>query len=442
MARSREVERLMSRTLLGKTLKLACARSERVGVPLSVMLFSIDRFRLINHRFGYAFGNRVLRRVCRTAASALGRAAVVGRWGNDEFLCILSDCGPRQARAQARALNEAISGLLIATENDVVNVTVSIGLAWAPDDGTTPQEILNAADEALYEAKRRGRERIVAAENLERRIFRMGAVLEVALREDRVVPAYQPIVDLRTDTLVAEEALARIVTTDGHVLSAEEFMEAAGQFRLTYKIDWMILLAALTRRQTRDEDLVHFVNISGDLLRHPRLLMELLASAKMSFPRKGATEVKPLVIEVTERELLENMDLTRERLAPFVEFGVQLALDDFGSGYSSFQYLADLPVSYLKIDGRLISRIQEPRVLSIVRGIHAVAADLGITTLAEYVETAEQVELLRSVGIHWAQGHYFGVALLDQSVADHRRAMSINWANGYYGRKDLALPQP
>ncbi|MDA8192160.1 MAG: EAL domain-containing protein, partial [Gammaproteobacteria bacterium] len=147
-------------------------------------------------------------------------------------------------------------------------------------------------------------------------------------------------------------------------------------------------------------------------------------------------------IEVTERELLENMDLTRERLAPFVEFGVQLALDDFGSGYSSFQYLADLPVSYLKIDGRLISRIQEPRVLSIVRGIHAVAADLGITTLAEYVETAEQVELLRSVGIHWAQGHYFGVALLDQSVADHRRAMSINWANGYYGRKDLALPQP
>ena len=441
MARGSEVE-CMGRTLLNKALKLACARSERTHAPFAVILFSIDRFRLINHRFGCAFGNRVLRRVCRAAAAALGRAAVVGRWGNDEFLCILSDCGARQVKAQAKALNEAISGLVIAAENHVVNVTVSIGLAWAPKDGTTPQEILNAADEALYEAKRRGRDRIVATENLERRIFGVGAVLEMALREDRVVPAYQPIVDLHTGARVAEEALARIVTADGQVLAAEEFMEAAGQFRLTYKIDWMILLAALTRRQTHDEDLVHFVNISGDLLRHPRLLMDLLASTKVSFPRKGATEVKPLVIEVTERELLENMDLTRERLAPFVDFGVQLALDDFGSGYSSFQYLADLPVSYLKIDGRLISRIQEPRVLSIIRGIHAIATDLGITTLAEYVETAKQVELLREVGIHWAQGHHFGSALLDQSVADHRRAMSVNWAKGYYGYKDVILPQP
>ena len=431
----------MSRTRLGKVLKNACMRAERTGAPLAVMLFSIDRFRLINHRFGYAFGNRVLRRVCRTASKALGHAAVVGRWGNDEFLCILSDCNMRQARACAKTLNEAIAGLLIAADNHVVNVTVSIGLAGAPQDGTAPQDILNAADEALYEAKRGGRERIVATDALEQRIFRMGAILEVALREDRIVPAYQPIVDLRTEAPVAEEALARIVTADGLVLTADEFMEAAGQFRLTYKIDWMILLAALRRRQKCDDNLVHFVNISGDLLRHPRMLMDLLISTKTSFLSAEATDVKPLVIEVTERELLENMDLTRERLAPFVDFGVQLALDDFGSGYSSFQYLADLPVSYLKIDGRLISRIQEPRVLSIVRGIHAVAADLGITTLAEYVETPRQVDLLRGVGIDWAQGHHFGLALLDQSVADHRRAMSINWADGYYGRKDLGLPQ-
>lgn len=434
--------RFMSRTLLTKALKLACVRSERGGAPLAVILFSIDRFRLINHRFGYAFANRVLRRVCGTAGASLGRNAVVGRWGNDEFLGILHDCNPRQARSAAKALNEAISGLVIAADQNVLNVTVSIGIACVPQDGAAPQEIMNVLDEALYEAKRRGRERIVAAEHLERRIFRMGAVLETALRENRVVPAYQPIVDLRTSRVVAEEALARIVTADGKVLAADEFIEAAGQFRLTYKIDWTVLLSALTRRQTHDDDIVHFVNVSGDLLRYPRLLMELLASAKTSFPRKGAADVKPLVIEVTERELLENMDMTRERLAPFVDFGVQLALDDFGSGYSSFQYLADLPISFLKIDGRLISRIAEPRVLSIVRGIRAVAADLGITTLAEYVETPQQVELLRDVGIDWAQGHFFGPAALDQSVADHRRALSINWADGYYYQKDVPLRTP
>ncbi|MHB1671367.1 MAG: EAL domain-containing protein, partial [Acidiferrobacter sp.] len=353
----------MSRTILTKALKLACARSERNQVPFSVILFSIDRFRLVNHRFGYAFANRVLRRVCDTARTSLGRSAVVGRWGNDEFLGIMHDCSPRQARSAAKALNEAISGLVIAADNNVLNVTVSIGIACVPQDGATPQEIMNVLDEALYEAKRRGRERIVAAEHLTRRIFRMGAVLETALRENRVVPAYQPIVELRTGRVVAEEALARIVTADGKVLAADEFIEAAEQFRLTYKIDWTVLLSALARRQTDDEDIVHFVNVSGDLLRYPRLLMDLLASAKTSFARKGVADVKPLVIEVTERELLENMDVTRERLAPFVDFGVQLALDDFGSGYSSFQYLADLPISFLKIDGRLISRIAEPSVL-------------------------------------------------------------------------------
>ncbi len=432
----------MSRTLLSKTLKFACARSQRTGAPFAVILFSIDRFRLVNHRFGYAFGNRVLRRVCGAASASLGRAAVVGRWGSDEFLGVVSDCGPREAKSKAKALSEAVSGLLIAADDRVVNVTVSIGIACAPDDGTTPQEIMNAADEALYEAKRRGHERIVATKDLDRRVFEMGIILETALREDRIVPAYQPIVDLHTGAVVAEEALARIVTADGKVLSAEEFIEAAAQFHLTYKIDWTVLLAALSRRQTYDEDIVHFVNVSGDLLRHPRLLMDLLASAKTSFPRKGAADVKPLVIEVTERELLENMDITRERLAPFLDFGVQLALDDFGSGYSSFQYLADLPVSFLKIDGRLISRIQEPRVLSIVRGIQAVATDLGITTLAEYVETTEQIDLLRRVGVDWAQGHHFGTAALDQSVADHRRAMSINWAGGYYCQRDPVPPLP
>ncbi len=432
----------MSRTLLTKALKLACARSERNGAPFAVILFSVDRFRLVNHRFGYTLANRVLRRVCDAARTSLGRSAVVGRWGNDEFLAILNDCSARQARSAAKALNDAISGLVIAADKNVLNVTISIGIACVPQDGTAPQEIMNVLDEALHEAKRRGRERIVAAEQLERRIFPMGVVLETALRENRVVPAYQPIVDLHTGRVVAEEALARIVTADGKVLAAEEFIEAAGQFRLTYKIDWTVLLSALARRQTHDEDLVHFVNVSGDLLRYPRLLMELLASAKASFPREKAAEVKPLVIEVTERELLENMDMTRERLAPFVDFGVQLALDDFGSGYSSFQYLVDLPISFLKIDGRLISRIAEPRVLSIVRGIRAVAADLGITTLAEYVETPQQVELLRGVGIDWAQGHFFGLAALDQSVADRRRALSLNWADGYYYQKDGPVRMP
>ncbi|MHB8253994.1 MAG: EAL domain-containing protein [Acidiferrobacter sp.] len=431
----------MSRTRLSKALDLAHSRSDRTGKPFAVILFSIDRFRLINHRFGYALANRVLKRVCDTARTTLGRGHPVGRWGSDEFLCLLPECGPREATIRARAIADAISGLVIPVQENLVTVTASFGVACAPDDGSAVQDIMNAADEALYEAKRNGRNRIVTAASLTHRVFQMGAVLEAALREDRVVPAYQPIVDLATNRIVAEEALARIVTVDGLVLAADEFIEAASQFRLTYKIDWTVLLSALSRHQDQADGITHFVNVSGDLLRHPRLLTELLASAKLRF-LPGSTDTKPFVIEVTERELLENMDLTRERLAPFLEFGLQLALDDFGSGYSSFQYLADLPVSFLKIDGRLITRIHEPRVLSIIRGIQAVANDLNITTLAEYVETAQQVELLRHVGVQWAQGHFFGAAAIDQSMAEQRRAMSVNWAQGYYYQKQPLPPSP
>lgn len=431
----------MSRTLLGKALKLAFLRSEKSGKPFAVILFSIDRFRLLNHRFGYTLANRTLKRVCDVARATVGRAGIVGRWGNDEFLCILSDCTDRNAKALARALDAAIRGLAIPAEQNVITVTASFGIACSTGSQSV-QDVMNTADETLYEAKRKGRNRILGAESLGRRIFQMGGLLEAALREDRVVPAYQPIVDLASGAIVAEEALARIVTVEGQILGADQFIEAAGQFHLTYKIDWTVLLSALNRREAHNTDIVHFVNISGDLLGHPQLLRELLTSTKNRFPDSSNAHVKPLVIEVTERELLDDMDTARERLAPFIDFGVQLALDDFGSGYSSFQYLADLPISFLKLDGRLISRIAEPKVLSIVRGIQAVAADLGIITLAEYVEREQQVDLLRRVGVNWAQGHYFGPAIIDQSVADRRRAMSVNWAQGYYYQKEPSPQTP
>ncbi|HUW98461.1 MAG TPA: bifunctional diguanylate cyclase/phosphodiesterase [Acidiferrobacter sp.] len=431
----------MSRTRLIKALELAQSRSDKTGKSFAVILFCIDHFRLINHGLGDSRANLVLKRVSEATRAALGPGQLVGRWGSDEFFCLLPECGPREVAVYARAIADTIRGLAIPIDQHLINVTASIGTACGPDDGHTAQEIMNAADEALYEAKRSARDRTIAAGDLEQHVFKMGALLEAALREDRVVPAYQPIYDLATSQIVAEEALARIITIDGRVLGADAFIDAASQFGLTYKIDWTVLLSALTRHQDQCDNITHFVNICGDLLHHPRLLMELLASAKLRF-LPGRSGTKPFVIEITERELLDNIDLTRERLAPFLDLGLQLALDDFGSGYSSFQYLADLPVSFLKIDGHLITRIDEPKVQSIIRGIQSVANDLNITTLAEYVETEEQVDILRRTGVHWAQGHYFGSARLDQSTADHRRVMSVNWTQGYYYQKHLLAPIP
>jgi EAL domain-containing protein (putative c-di-GMP-specific phosphodiesterase class I) len=367
----------------------------------------------------------------------------IGRWAGDEFLCILPETDDPTPARVAEDLRVAIANAAFPVGTCLVNVTASFGTATYPQDGSDVRGLLVAVDEALSHAKRGGRNRVVHAGDLREHALRIGDLLDTALREERVMPAYQPIVDLSSGEVVAEEALARIVTTDGQVIAAEEFMQVASQLQLTHKIDRTVVHSAFDRyiaQLAHHRPIMHFVNISGDLLRHPELFKELLDSAKTLYARKNTDAAKqfPLVIEITERELLDSPELTHDMLAPFLDLGVRLALDDFGSGYSSFHYLADLPVSFLKIDGRFTQRIGEPKVCAIVKSIQHSADELGLVTLAEHVESEEQAEILRDLGVHWAQGHHYGRAALNEKEADARRQMSVNWTHGYYYQKPPA----
>jgi EAL domain-containing protein (putative c-di-GMP-specific phosphodiesterase class I) len=292
-----------------------------------------------------------------------------------------------------------------------VHVTASFGTAIYPEDGTTVDRLLAASGAALHQAKSTGRNRVVAASGLSPHWFGAGLMLSEALRSGRVIPAYQPIVDLRSGEVVGEEALARIRTTSGKLVPASAFIEAARELQLTHQIDRAIILSALDRcaSQTGRQRL-KFVNISGNLLRHPDVVREMLAKARAVCAGQPASvsSAMPIVIEVTERELLADLAHARDLLRPFEDFGFRLALDDFGSGYSSYRYLADLPVSFLKIEGTLIRRIREKRVRTIVQGIQHTAVELGIATLAEYVEDAEIADIVRELGIDLGQGYYFG----------------------------------
>ncbi|MHB1586675.1 MAG: EAL domain-containing protein [Acidiferrobacteraceae bacterium] len=416
-----------------RTLEAAFEESRKHGRGLAIILFSIDRFRLVNSRFGYRDADAVLQRVEEVARAAIGRRGKLGPWNGDEFLCVLRNTDLAGARAVAEILRRHIEAVVVPTGQTVINVTASFGIACYPHDGNQLHLLVVSADEALHEAKRLGRNRVHASADLEQHPFAIGSLLETALREERVIAAYQPIVDLRSGEIVGEEALARIVTADGQIISAEKFVEVATEFQLTHRIDRMIVLSAFERSAAQTGGaLTRFINVSGDLLRHPVLLTELMRTIKAHCQPDGALGEQSIAIEVTERELLANVAAAREILAPFVEMGLKLALDDFGSGYSSFQYLADLPVSFLKIDGGLIKRLAEHKVRAIVRGIQNVAGDLGLTTLAEYVETEQQAEFLRRVGVNWGQGHYYGKALLNEQEAAMRRSLSVSWTGGYY----------
>lgn len=388
-------------------------RSTRHKRPFGLILFDIDRFKVVNYGYGEQFGDALLRDLPGVAGRVLQPTDTLGRWGGQEFLCLLPDSGKARTGEVAEAMRKAIEASNLASSELGLCVTASFATANYPEDGDTIDRLLAGLGAALHQAKAAGRNRVVAASGVKAQLYGIGRTLSQALREGRMVPAYQPIVDLRNGRVVAEEALARIVTPGQHAVPASAFIDAARELQLTYEIDRAIVLqtfarcvAGLQEHQPR----THFVNISANLLRHPDVVAELLEEARRTCTACADLigPVKPLVIEVTERELIYDIETARRLLKPFLDFGLRLALDDFGSGYSSFAYLADLPFSFLKIEGALIRRVREPRVRAIVQGIQRTAAELGITTLAEFIEDTETAAIVRDLGIDWGQGYYFG----------------------------------
>jgi diguanylate cyclase (GGDEF)-like protein len=405
---------LMNRRGTQECMEHELARSVRKGRPLSILLFDIDRFKLVNDRLGHKEGDAVLKAVADAAHSMLRGEDYFGRWGGEEFICVLPDATREDAIALAERMRKNIAHTEVEASSGVLTVTASFGVSTFPHDGDSIDKLIAAADAALYHAKRAGRDRCVSAEVVQQDVYSIGNMLDSALAENRIVPAYQPIIDLATGKVVAEETLARMITPDGEVIEAARFVAAASQLQLLHRIDQAIVMQAFSHcvvgLQSGMNRLDHFINISADLLRHSELVDQLLEAARTHCSGCGGLigDVKPMVIEITERELLADIDTARDMLMPFIDFGLRLALDDFGSGYSSYQYLADLPIDFLKIDGSLVKRINEPKVRAIVQGIQDTADALNITTLAEFVENAHTEAILKEIGVHWAQGYYYG----------------------------------
>ncbi len=407
---------LLDRTAFRSLLETQRELSARSHQPFGLILFDIDRFKVVNYGYGEQHGDALLTWLAELARKELRPADQLSRWGGQEFLCLLPNTGKTATEGVAEHLREMIEAAAVRFGEVDLHVTASFGTACYPEDGDSTDRLLAASGAALHQAKATGRNRVIAASGLKPQLFGIGRMLSQALRDGRVQPAYQPIVDLKTGAIVAEEALARIISPNGKVIPASAFIEAARELQLTYEIDQSIILQTFSHcvSTLRQQPLAHFVNISSNLLRHPDVVANLLGEARKNCAACGELigPVKPLVIEVTERELFEDMDATRNMLKPFLDFGMRLALDDFGSGYSSYRYLADLPFSFLKIEGTLIQRVTEPRVRTIVRGIQQTATDLGLVTLAEFIENEEIANICRDIGIDWGQGYHFGKPVL------------------------------
>jgi diguanylate cyclase (GGDEF)-like protein/PAS domain S-box-containing protein len=413
--------RLPNRDALQQTLKQIHARYERQNGTYSILLLDLDRFKLVNDTHGHAAGDNLLKKLATEMTASLRPYDNLGRWGGEEFLCVLPNTDLQGALDSAERFRELISQHCVPIDNQQVRTTASIGVANFPHDGDDVSEILRIADAMLYEAKRGGRDRVASSRNQEGNILSIARQLEEAIAADNIVPMFQPILDLYTGELVGQEALARIRTEQGTYLEAGKFIEAALHLQMTHKIDYTITKQTILHCSNRvlrgQPPLPHFVNISADLLRHPELVEDIFDTAMCQCQACGDLigQQKPLVIEITEQQLLSDVNEAKRILQPFLDFGLRLAVDDFGSGYSSLHYLADLPITFLKIEGSLVKRVTyDKKVRAIIKGIQNIADDLDLTTIAEYVEDQDTLDALRELGVNWGQGYFFGKPALAQ----------------------------
>jgi len=274
--------------------------------------------------------------------------------------------------------------------------------------------MLEEIDHALYRAKSSGRDQISLV--AQTAVPWNGSMVRQALAEGRLRQASQFIVDLQSGQAIADEALARIETPSGQIIEAKDFVEVAEGLGLMTEIDRQLIRGVMQRCVVRmgdggASDFAHFVNVSPQFLARRDLVEEMLENALNYCQTCGVTlgPVKPIVLELTERQRIVSLDKLRADLQPFIDFGFRLALDDFGSGYSSYLYLANLPVSFLKIEGWLVSHMRQDRkVAGIVESLASFARKEGMRTVAEHVEDAETARMLADMGVDYGQGWHFG----------------------------------
>lgn len=399
---------LLNRRGFYQALESALARVERNGKRMAVLYLDLDGFKRINDSLGHDAGDQVLRRVGEQLKTCMRPYDILARMGGDEFTALIDSLDhPEDAARVAEKLIELVS---VRYRVDGIDVTLgaSVGIACFPECGQTVDGLLRAADIAMYEAKRAGRQqyRFFSPEMNGRARSRL--MLEESLRnaieQDDFVLVYQPQVYLATGRLRGFEALLRWEHRVAGTVAPNVFIPLLEETRLINRLgDWIFqqgVSQGVKWRERFGEDLVISLNVSPVQFGMPHLVEDLRRALEQRGLRPSQIEV-----EVTESALMQDLDITREQLRQLRELGVRVAIDDFGTGYSSLAYLRHFELDTLKIDRLFIANMLEsPRDAAVVATIIDLGRHLGLEVIAEGVETAAQRDWLIEHGCSVMQG--------------------------------------
>ena len=378
----------------------------RGGSRFAVMVLDLDRFTEVNARFGHAVGDRVLKAVALRMQQAV-RTEQLARIGGDAFAALFPGLDAAQAHAAAQQVLRLVTESPIEVDGQAVTVKARVGVAVYPDHGRTAADLLNALDTALLRAQQQRLALAVfdpASHSLRLASYGRGEELRRALAERRIVPALQPVVELGSGRVFGYEVLARI-RRDGGLLEAGSFIPEAEAYGLMEELEAQMLehvVALWTRGRFEGKRI--FVNVALNLLSEESY-RELILRALRQHPDLA----RQLVLELTERHSLPQDEAVLGFMEALKAMGAQVALDDFGSGYSSIGYFRRIPVDYVKIDGSLVKGVVRSELDErVVAAVRRVAVELGAEAVAEWVEDAPTVEALQQLGVRLGQGYYLG----------------------------------
>jgi len=437
LAEHDDLTNLYNRSYFMAELERVVERARRQQQHCTLLYIDLDNFKYVNDTLGHLAGDRLLVEVSQLLGRRARRGDLVARLGGDEFTMLLYGTRADEARTIAESFRKALDEYHFRHDGEVVNIGCSIGAATISEDTRSSQEALSHADFACHLAKLGGRNRIHVFEkedelNVAAMSIDMGWSRRIkdAIRDNRFVLASQPIIHLQSGKAVIHEILVRLRDERDNIVMPDGFLPSADRFGLSAEIDrWVIVntIRHLAVRRQFMPELRYTINLSGQTLSQPDV-------AELIITELGCQKLDPaaLIFEVTETTAIADMLSAEAFLARLKSIGCKTALDDFGSGMSSFAYLRDLPVDIVKIDGRFVRNLgANPVDQAMVRAMNDIAHALGKETIAEFVESEDSLKLLHEIGVDYAQGFHMarpnliGIAAQDAEPATSGKVVKL-----------------
>ncbi len=384
-------------------------RAQRHGYPFALLLVDVDNFKLINDGYGHGFGDSFLQEFTRAMRGALRVGDIFARYGGDEFAIILPETDLEQARAVAQRMLDAADAMDVeAPDGSRIRGAASIGIGVFPDHADEIRDLFLFADNMMYKAKEEGKNRIgvPTAEDVVtvfQGITQKSVLILKALEEQRVVPFFQPIVDVRTHEVAAYEVLSRI-ELDGRIVGAGEFVEIAEKIGVIHRLDMLVMERALEEIASQEHQGKVFLNLS------PRaLVLSEFGRAMTSIVANSGIPPERIVFEITESynsHSLEQMEFFSRRLRAL---GLRIAVDDLGSGIASLAHMSRLSPDFFKVDRSLVQDVhRRPYQAALLNALAVFAERMRVGYIVEGIETTQELQTIIDADVPWGQGFIFG----------------------------------